>query len=469
MWTYNPGMTATDPSVAAGIAGGRVFQRALGRDLPVAARAEGSTIWDTDGRAYLDGAGGAIVVNVGHGRQSVVDAIARQASAFTYVHGTSFTSEPLESYARAVGKYIPMDGPAIYPVSGGSEAIESCLKLVRSYHLARREPDRTAVIARWGSYHGNSMGALDLSGREPLRRPYEPWLGRFQHVSAAYPYRAGETAAHALGDVDLLISELEAAIAVAGQGRVAAFVAEPIVGATLGAVVPPEGYWPAVAEVCRRHGILLVADEVMTGFGRTGRWFGMDHWGVRPDVMAAAKGAAGGYFPFGLAIASDNVYDTITRPERRGEGGGFVHGFTYSHSPVGAAAAGEVLRILETENLVEASAVKGERLKALLAVRLVGNLNVGEIRGRGLMVGVELVADRATRRSFPRSAKLIEAIMVHARDAGLLLYHGTGNADGVNGDTILLGPPFVITDAELQRCAEIVGDSIEKACAEAAG
>ncbi len=438
---------------------GRVFQRVTGRELPVAVRAESCTIWDRDGRAYLDAAGGAIVVNVGHGRRSVVDAMARQAGAFTYVHGTSFTSEPLESYARAVGRLLPVDDPAIYPVSGGSEAIESCLKLVRSYHLARREPDRTVVIARWGSYHGNSMGALDLSGREPLRRPYEPWLGRFEHVSAAYPYRAGEAAAHALGDVDLLIAELERAIAAAGQGRVAAFVAEPIVGATLGAVSPPDGYWPAMAEVCRRHGILLVADEVMTGFGRTGRWFGMDHWGVRPDVMAAAKGAAGGYFPFGLAVASGPVYEAITT------GGGFVHGFTYSHSPVGAAAAAEVLRILEAENLVEASAVKGERLKALLEARIGSHPNVGEIRGRGLMVGLELVADRATRRPFPRSARLIEAVMTRARDAGMLLYHGTGNADGTNGDTILIGPPFVITDAELVSCADIVGEAVEKACA----
>ncbi|MGD0121521.1 MAG: aminotransferase class III-fold pyridoxal phosphate-dependent enzyme [Candidatus Limnocylindrales bacterium] len=441
---------------------GRVFQRVIGRDLPVAARAEGCTIWDTEGRAYLDAAGGAVVVNVGHGRQSVVDAMARQAGAFTYVHGTTFTSEPLESYARAVARYLPVDDPAIYPVSGGSEAIESCLKLARAYHLARREPDRTAVIARWGSYHGNSMGALDLSGREPLRRPYEPWLGRFDHVSAAYPYRAGEAAAHALGDVDRLVAELEAAIAAAGEGRVAAFVAEPIVGATLGAVAPPDGYWPAVAEVCRRHGVLLVADEVMTGFGRTGRWFGMDHWGVRADVMAAAKGAAGGYFPFGLAVASGQVYETVTAA------GGFVHGFTYSHSPVGAAAAGEVLRILETEKLVEASAVKGARLKGLLADRLGGHRNVGEIRGRGLMVGLELVADRATRRPFPRSARLIEAVMVQARAAGLLMYHGTGNADGTNGDTILLGPPFVITDVELARCVEIVGGAVEKACAEVA-
>jgi len=285
-------------------------------------RAEGCTIWDADGRAYLDAAGGAVVVNVGHGRQSVANAMERQARAFTYVHGTTFTSEPLEAYARAVGRYLPVEDPAIYPVSGGSEAIESCLKLVRAYHLARREPDRTVVIARWGSYHGNSLGALDLSGREPLRGPYEPWLGRFHHVSAAYPYRGGEAAAHALADVGELIAELEAAIAEAGPGRVAAFVAEPIVGATLGAVVPPDGYWPAVAGVCRRHGILLVADEVMTGFGRTGRWFGLDHWGVRADVMAAAKGVAGGYFPLGLAVASGHVYETVTA------GGGFVHGFT---------------------------------------------------------------------------------------------------------------------------------------------
>jgi adenosylmethionine-8-amino-7-oxononanoate aminotransferase len=305
------------------------------------------------------------------------------------------------------------------------------------------------------------MGALDLSGRLPLRRPYEPWLGRFTHVSAAYPYRAGEAAAHALGDVDALVADLESAIAAAGPGTVAAFVAEPIVGATLGAVAPPDGYWPAVAEVCRRHGILLVADEVMTGFGRTGRWFGIDHFGVRPDVIAAAKGAAGGYFPLGLAVASGTVYETITA------GGGFVNGFTYSHSPVGAAVAGEVLRILETENLVDASALKGARLQALLGDRLGSHPNVGEIRGRGLLVGLELVADRATKRPFPRAAHLIEGVMAHARADGLLLYHGTGNADGTNGDTILLGPPFVVTDDEVLRIAETLAVAVDRAAAEA--
>jgi len=462
MGAYNRAMSRARSEAAGREPVGRVFQRVLGDRLPAAARAEGSTVWDAEGRAYLDAAGGAIVVNVGHGRQSVVEAMERQARAFTYVHGTTFTSEALEAYARAVGPRLPLDEPAIYPVSGGSEAIESCLKMVRAYHLARREPDRTIVIARWGSYHGNSMGALDLSGREPLRRPYEPWLGRFRHVSAAYPYRAGEAAARALGDAEALAAELESAIAEAGRGRVAAFVAEPIVGAALGAVVPPDGYWPAVAEICRRHGVLLMADEVMTGFGRTGRWFGLDHWGVRADVAACGKGVAGGYFPFGLAVASGAVYDTIVG------GGGFVHGFTYSHSPVGAAAAAEVLRILESEKLVEASAARGERLRALVEDRLDGHPNVGQIRGRGLLVGVELVVDRAARAPFPRSARLAERVQARAWERGLLIYYGTGNADGTNGETVLLGPPFVVTDQELTAIADRLAAAIGESAAEIA-
>ena len=231
--------------------------------------------------------------------------MAEQAGRVAYAHGSAFTTEPLERYAREVGPLLPVDDPAIYPVSGGSEAIETALKLARAYHLARGEPDRDVVLARWGSYHGNTLGALDLSGRPPLRRPYEPWLGRFRHVSAAYPYRAGLTRVRTPSATRrALAAELDAAIREAGPGRVAAFVAEPIVGATLAAVVPPDDYWPAIAEVCRRHGVLLVADEVMTGFGRTGRWFGLDHWGVRPDLLVAAKGATSGYWPFGFVAAS---------------------------------------------------------------------------------------------------------------------------------------------------------------------
>ncbi len=443
---------------------GRVFRRSLDPDPPVAVRAEGSTIWDADGRSYLDAAGGAIVVNVGHGRRSVADAMAGQAARVAYAHGSAFTNEALEAYAARLGPRLPLDDPAIYPVSGGSEAIETALKLARAFHLARGEADRLVVFSRWGSYHGNTLGALDLSGRKPLRRPYESWLGRFRHLSAAYPYRAGYPGANALETADELAAELERAIESSGPGTVAAFVAEPIVGATLAGAVPPDGYWPAIAEVCRRHGVLLIADEVMTGFGRTGRWFGLDHWAVKPDLLAAAKGATSGYWPFGFVAASGTVYETVTAP-----GAGFVHGFTYSHHAVGAAVALEVLTLLETESLVEASARKGERLRVLVDERLADHPNVGEIRGRGLLIGVELVADRSTREPFPRAARLTETIVRTARADGLLLYSGTGLANGVDGDSILLGPPFVVTDAELERIASGLSAAIDEAVRDVGG
>ena len=420
----------------------------------MAVRAEGSTIYAADGTSYLDAAGGAIVVNVGHGRASIAAAMAEQAGRLAYAHGSAFTTEPLEAYAAEVGPLLPVDRPAIYPVSGGSEAMETALKLARAYHLARDEPDRWIVISRWGSYHGNTLGALDLSGRRPLRRPYEGWLGRFRHVSAAYPYRAGEPGSQALGDPAELAAELEQAILAAGPDTVAAFVAEPIVGATLVGAVPPEVYWPAIAEVCRRHGVLLIADEVMTGFGRTGRWFGLDHWGVTADILVAAKGATSGYWPFGFVAASGEIHETVTR------GGGFTHGFTYSHAPVGAAVAREVLRILRAEDLVGASDVKGRALFDLLADRLKEHPHVGEIRGRGLLLGIELVADRESRRPFPRRQRVAEAIVRACRDRGILVYSGTAMADGTDGDGILLGPPFVATESELERIADTLSEAI---------
>ena len=443
----------TDP-LEPGRGPGRVFRRSAVADPPVAVRAHGLTIETVDGRTFLDAAGGAIVVNVGHGRASVAQAMADQAGRLAYAHGSVFTTEPLEAYAAEVGPHLPLDGPAIYPVSGGSEGIETALKMARAYHLARGQPARLIVVARWGSYHGNTLGALDLSGRKPLRRPYEPWLGRFRHVSAAYPYRAGEPGAAALGTADDLAAELESLIERSEPDSVAAFVGEPIVGATLAGAVPPDDYWPAIAEVCRRHGVLLIADEVMTGFGRTGRWFGMDHWGVKPDILVAAKGVTSGYWPFGFAAASEEVAETVRR-------GGFVHGFTYSHHVVGAAVAREVLRILESESLVEASARQGQRLRALLEERLGDHPNVGEIRGRGLLQGLELVADRETRAPFHRAERVTEAVVAAAREGGILVYSSTGNANGVDGDQVLLGPPFVVTDGELRTIVDGVAEAIE--------
>jgi adenosylmethionine-8-amino-7-oxononanoate aminotransferase len=417
-----------------------VFPRVLERDVPTAVAARGVWITDADGNRYLDAAGGAIVVNVGHGDRAVIDAMAAHAAKLQYVHATMFTTEDLEAYADDVAQRLPMDDPRIYPVSGGSEAVETALKLARAYHLARGEEDRSVIIARHNSYHGNTLGALDASGKEPLRAPYRPWLGRVMHVPAAYDYREPLTAAeHA--------EALEAAIARAGPHSVAAFIAEPVAGATLAAAVPSEDYWPAVVDVCRRHGVLVIADEVMTGFGRTGRWFGVDHWGVRPDILTAGKGSSGGYVPFGFTAAAAEVFETVRRR-------GFVHGFTYSHNGLGAAVARQVLRRLDEGGLVEASAKKGAGLRSGLSDALSDSSVVGDVRGIGLMIGIELVRDRDSRAPFRRADRVTERVVAAAFDRGLLLYSSTGHVDGTDGDLVMLGPPFVISDEEIDLVIE---------------
>jgi adenosylmethionine-8-amino-7-oxononanoate aminotransferase len=423
-----------------------VFHRVLSRELPRAVRAEGVWIEDADGRRYLDAAGGAIVVNVGHGDRSLVGAMAEQSGRTPYVHGTMFTTDALESYADDVATVLPLDDARIYPVSGGSEAVETAMKLARSYHLARGEASRALVIGRVGSYHGNTLGALDVGGKDALKRPYAPWLGRFRQVSAAYEYRCANPG-HPSACGSWLADELEAAIVQAGPANVAAFIAEPVAGATLAAAVPSEDYWPAVAEVCRRHGVLLIADEVMTGFGRTGRWFGVDHWGVRPDIVTTGKGSTSGSLPFGFAACSGEVFETV-------RGKGFVHGFTWSHNGVGAAVAHATLRRLREGDLVEASARQGERMLKDLTAELAGQSIVGDVRGIGLMVGIELVADRSSRIPSPRADQVTERVVAAARERGLLLYSSTGHVDGRDGDLVMLGPPFTISDEECDLLVE---------------
>jgi adenosylmethionine-8-amino-7-oxononanoate aminotransferase len=430
-----------------------VFAR--GRGLPTVARAEGCQLWDTEGRRWLDGAGGAIVVGIGHGEASVAEAVAEQMGRVAYAHGTMFASEQLEAYADELAPLLPVAGPRLYPVSGGSEAVETALKMARAYHLARGE-DRWRVIGRRGSYHGNTRGALDVGGREPLRRPYLPWLGLASHTLAAYEYRCPFPDTHPVGCGARYAEALEREILAWPPATVAAFVAEPVAGAGLGAAVPPDDYWPAVAEVCRRHGVLVVADEVMTGFGRTGRWFAADHWGLRPDILVLAKGAASGYWPLGLAVASGEVHDTIA-------GDGFTHGLTYSHHVVGAAAGRAVLRVLRERRLVEAAETQGKRLRAGLEARLGGHPAAGDVRGLGLMVAVELVADRSTRAPFPRARRVTERVVAAARDGGLLLYASTGCVDGVDGDLVMLGPPLVVTDAEVDEMVELTATAVESA------
>jgi adenosylmethionine-8-amino-7-oxononanoate aminotransferase len=423
-----------------------VFPRVLDRELPEAVSADGAWITAADGRRYLDGAGGAIVVNLGHGSRAVIDAIEAQLARTQYVHGTMFTTAAVEDYADDLAPLLPLDDARLYPVSGGSEAVETALKLARSFHLARGEPSRYVVIARRSSYHGNTLGALDASGKEPLRKPYTPWLGRFLHAPAAYPYRC-ENPSHPKACGDWHAGELERMISQSPPNSVAAFIAEPVAGATLGAAVACEGYWPAVMRVCREHGALVIADEVMTGMGRTGKWFGVDHWGVRPDIVTAGKGTTSGYVPFGFAAATGEVFETVATT-------GFVHGFTWSHDALGAAAAAAVLRELRERDLVSRSASLGDRLLRELTAAVREVSIVGDVRGLGMMIGIELVRDPETKEPFARAERVAERILSAARDAGLLLYSSTGHVDGRDGDLVMLGPPFALTDDDATELIE---------------
>jgi adenosylmethionine-8-amino-7-oxononanoate aminotransferase len=416
----------------------------------IAAKAEGVWIYDADDNAYLDAAGGAIVSNVGHGDRELLKVIS--SSALDYVHPSVFTTEALESYADELAEVVPIDSARVFPTSGGAESVETAIKLARAYHLARGNSGRDLVVSRKHSYHGNTLGALDISGRPPLRDPYEPWLGRSLRVPEVNEYRCPNPS-HPEACARWHAGQLESVLA-AHRGRVAAFVGEAIGGASLAGAVPPEGYWEAIAETCERNDVVLIVDEIMTGFGRTGRWFGIEHTKVRPDIIVSGKGAAGGYWPLGLCIASGEVHDTVLAAGR------FVHGFTFSHSPNGAAVGSAVLRKLIADDLVAAAKAQGEKLMTAL-VESVGELPVvGDIRGMGLLIGIEFVADRTSKQPFDRSERFAERLADEARARGLLVYPSVGCADGAAGDSILLGPPFTISDEEIAMIEERLAPAI---------
>ncbi|HUG32718.1 MAG TPA: aspartate aminotransferase family protein [Acidimicrobiia bacterium] len=414
-----------------------------GPGLPSVARAHGCWIIDSEGNRYLDAASGALVVNVGHADSRVMSAITQQMAAVSYVHASAFTSTIGERYADALATRLPMDDTVIYPVSGGSEAVETALKATRSFYLAQGEPERTIVIGRELSYHGNTLGALDVSGRVGLRAPYLPWLHRAERVPGVLEYRCPNPM-HPHHCARWHASRLEETIEELGPERVAGFIAEPVGGAASGAAIPPEGYWRAVRAVCDRFGVLLIADEVMTGFGRTGRWFASEHFELRPDIMTLAKGASSGYWPLGICAISGRVALALAD-------GGFTHGFTFSHHPVGAAAGMAVLQRIDELRLVTAAETRGARLIAMLRDSVGGHDKVGDIRGLGLLIAVELVEDRDTKRPFPVEAGIAGRLALEARRQGLLVYPSRGTAGGGRGDVILVGPPLIVSLSELDE------------------
>ncbi len=433
--------TTSDQPVTGGT---HVFPRGL--QLPAAVSANGATVTTADGRRILNGSGGAIANSVGHGRREVADAIAAQAVSVDYVHATQFTTTALEDYASALVAHVPIDDARVFPVSGGSEANETALKLARTYHLARGE-DRHVIAARAGAYHGNTRGVLDASDRAQLRAGYEPWIGHTVRVPSANRYRDHRSGVELAAETERILQEV-------GIHKVAAFIAEPIGGATLAGAQPPDDYWPAIQRLCNANGIVLILDEVMTGFGRTGRWFAADHWGLRPDIITAGKSASSGYWPLGLCLSSGVIADAV------GGAGNFAHGFTWSHHPMGAAAAHEVLRILERESLIERAERSGARVAARLNAGLDQHPAVGDIRGLGLLRAVEFVADRTGRTPFDRAERVTERIVEAAFERGLTVYPSTSCVDGSVGDAVLLGPPFSSTDGELEAMVDILIDAI---------
>jgi adenosylmethionine-8-amino-7-oxononanoate aminotransferase len=420
-----------------------VFGRDITRSRPVAVRAEGIRVWDREGREYLDAASGAVaVISIGHGRQEVAERMAAQAGQLAYVHGGLLQHEISEQLAQALLRLAPAGITRVSFFSGGSEANEAALKLARQYHVVRGEPERQVVLSRRRSYHGMTLGALAVSGYELRRRHFTPLLLWEPAVVEPYCYRCPLGLTWPACDL-ACADDLERAILETGPAQVAAFIAEPIVAAAGPGITPPEGYYERIRTVCDRYGVLFIADEVVTGIGKTGLPFGIDHWGVTPDIITTAKGLSGGYAPLSALLIAGHVAEAF---ESRGVP--FVHGHTYMEHPVSCAAGLAVLEIIEREDLIANAARQGAYLQARLRDLAVEEPLIGEVRGKGLLAGVELVADQATRAPFDPALGITQRLLDAARAHGLLLYPGQ-SGDGVASDQVLVSPPLVVSREEI--------------------
>ena len=427
-------------------------------------RGEGVYVWDASGDKYLDLAGSAAVNFIGHGVPEISAAMAEQAATLEFVHTSQFTTPVAEEYAGELltfaGEYFR--GGAVYFACGGSESIETALKLARQYQVEIGQAGRYQILSRQQSYHGSTLGALSVSGNKRRREMYLPMVREFAHVGMPYCYRCAFDCTDGCRNCGRrYAAELERTFETAG-GAAAAFVFEPVSGATLGAVVPPPGYLQAVAEICRRHGVLLIADEVMTGMGRTGRNFAVEHWDVTPDILVTAKGLSSGYAPLGAVIASKKVVDAIAAGS-----GAFLHGFTYNAHPISLAAGRAVLRHLQAKNLVAAAdsdraGTPAARFRQALETLRTEEV-VGDVRGIGLLWGIEFVADKATKRPFPPEQNFAGRVGTAALKRGLLVYPMQGSVDGISGDHLLLAPPAIITPEQISWSIEQLAASIREA------
>jgi len=439
----------------------RVFHRQLGKDMPRAVGGEGVYLIDADGKRYLDASGGAAVSCLGHGDPDVIEAIKDQLDTLAFAHTGFFTSGPAEELADLLIEQAPDGFGAVYFVSGGSEAVEAGLKMARQYFLEIGEPSRNKFIARQQSYHGNTLGALSVGGNVWRREPFKELLTEVSHISPCYAYRgrsddeSEEEYGHRMAD------ELEAEIQRLGPENVAAFIAETVGGATAGVIPPVAGYFKRVREICGRHGVLLILDEVMCGMGRTGTLFACEQDGISPDIICVAKGLGAGYQPIGATIVNTKVLEAFQRGSNL-----FQHGHTYMGHPTACAGSLAVQRKVKDQNLLADVRELGEQLDTKLNERFGNHPHVGDIRGRGLFLGIEFVADRASKKAFDPAKKLHTKIKAAAMREGLICYPGGGTVDGAEGDHVLLAPPFIITLDELDELVKKLGKAVDVALAE---
>jgi adenosylmethionine-8-amino-7-oxononanoate aminotransferase len=435
------------------------MHRSLRATPPTAVSGEGVWLVAESGQRVLDASGGAAVSCLGHQHPRVIEAMKRQADKLAYAHTGFFTSAPAEELAERLVGHEPGGLAYVYYVSGGSEAVEASIKIARQYFIECGQPQRTHFIARRQSYHGNTLGALSAGGNAWRREPYAPLLSdAFSHVTPAFAYHEKRDDESEADFTARLAAELEAEFQRLGPDTVAAFIAEPVVGATAGCATAPEGYFRAVREICNRHGALLIFDEVMCGMGRTGTLHAWEQEGVSPDIQAIAKGLGGGYQPIGAMLANARVVDTI-----RNGSGAFQHGHTYLGHPMACAAALEVQKIVAEENLLDRVKQRGALLERRLTERFGNQPHVGDIRGRGLFQAVELVADRATRSPFDPALKLNARIKVEAFARGLACYPMGGTVDGRIGDHVLLAPPFIVSESDVDMIVDRLGQAVDAA------
>jgi adenosylmethionine-8-amino-7-oxononanoate aminotransferase len=440
----------------------KVIYRNLNHAYPMIVRGKGVYLYDADGNRWLDGSGGsAAVTAIGHGVPEVADAIAEQARTLAYAPTHVFSTEPAEACARLIiEEFAPAGMDRVWFVSGGSEATENAVKMALQYQRDRGLPSKHIVISRWQSYHGATLGALSWSGNAGRRKPYAAAMPASEHIPPCNSYRPWlDAAPEEFGPRSA--DYLERVIKQLGPENVAAFIAEPIVGATLGAVPAPDGYFERVREICDRHGVVFIADEVMSGFGRTGTKFGIDHWNVTPDLIACAKGIAGGYAPLGAVIAKSEIVGEVRRRT-----GSFVIGHTSSGNPLSCAAGAAVLAYVRDHNLVENAATTGAYFKERLTELMATHEMIGDVRGLGLLLGVELVRDRATKEPFPPEWSVSKRIGDATLRRGLVSYPGSGTADGVAGDHLLYAPPLTITPAQIDELIAILDESLSAVAAE---